>query len=87
MYSATTEQNCSRLREVYKKCQSWALRHSISFALHKYKLIHFTTVSKRHNLQASIDIRGSTKELSKSVRVLGVWLNLKLKWSAHVKVA
>ena len=41
---------------------------------------------KRHNLQALIRV-GSIKKLpSTQVRVLGVWLDLKLKWQAYTQV-
>ncbi|KAF4631705.1 hypothetical protein G7Y89_g6418 [Cudoniella acicularis] len=55
-YSSSTEQNCARLSQVHKKCQGWASRHGITFAPHKYELIHFTTARKKHNLQACVRI-------------------------------
>jgi hypothetical protein len=51
----------------------------MKFAPQKYKLIHFTTATKKHNLQALIRVRGIKKLLSEQVRVLGVWLDPKLK--------
>src|SRR6201995_466661 len=66
-YSASTEQNCTRLSRVHEKCQSWALRHGITFAPDKYELIHFTTARKKHNLQASVRLDSIEKKPTKSV--------------------
>jgi hypothetical protein len=54
----------------------------MKFALKKYKLIYFTR-SKRFNLQAGIQIGETEKAPTKEVRILGIWVDPKLKWSAH----
>jgi hypothetical protein len=51
----------------------------MKFAPQKYKLIHFITATKKHNLQALIKIKKIKKLPSEQVRVLRVWLDLKLK--------
>jgi hypothetical protein len=59
----------------------------MKFAPQKYKLIHFITATKKHNLQASIKVEGIEKLPSEQVRVLEVWLDLKLKWQAYARIA
>ena len=54
----------------------------MKFALMKYKLIYFIR-SKRFNLKASIHLGGIEKAPKLEVRVLGIWVDPKLKWSAH----
>jgi len=53
-YSKSTQQNCQKLEELHTECLEWASRHGISFALDKYKLVHFTRSTRKFDLQASI---------------------------------
>ena len=59
----------------------------MAFAPQKYELIHFTTSKKRHNLKAGIQFGHNEIQPSQSIRILGVWLDPKLKWHAHAKIA
>ena len=86
-YSKSTEQNFATLGQIHERCLDWASRHEIKFAPHKYELIHFTTARKKHNLQATIKVEGTEKLPFTQVKVLGVWLDSKLKWQAHAKTA
>jgi hypothetical protein len=86
VYSKSTEQNCANLSQIHRQCEEWARRHGMQFAPYKYELMHFTIARKKHNLQASIQVGGAEKAPISEVRVLGVWLDPKLKWQAHTKV-
>src|SRR5258708_6309474 len=54
----------------------------MKFAPGKYELIHFTR-RKGFNLQAGIQIGGVEKAPTEEVRILGIWVDPKLRWSAH----
>lgn len=86
IYSLTTEANCATLSRVHKQCLRWAEIHEIIFASHKYELIHISIKIKRHNLAVSINLKDVMQRSEKSVQVLRVWLNSKLRWTSHVKV-
>ena len=55
------------------------------FALQKYKLIHFSRKTKKFNMQASVQIVAIEKTPSQSVRILGMWVDPKLKQTKHQK--
>ena len=56
----------------------------MKFALMKYKLIYFTK-SKRFNPKASIYLEEIEKKPKTEIHILRVWVDPKLKWSAHWK--
>ena len=85
-YSRSTESNCRILEAGHSRCLDWAKRHGMRFAPKKYELIHFTR-SRQFNLGASVRLDGTEKQPSPDIRVLGVWVDIKLRWSAHLREA
>ncbi len=83
-YGRSTESNCRILEAGHARCLDWARRHGMKFAPSKYELIHFTR-SRRFNLQASVHLGDTEKKPSPDIRVLGVWLDTKLRWTAHCR--
>jgi len=86
-YGTTTEGNCQRLRAAFVRCQAWARRHGVAFAQDKFELIHFTRSHTKFNLAANVQLDDITVSPTATVRVLGVWLDTKLRWGPHIKEA
>ena len=85
-FSNTTEQNCRILESLHEKCLLWAHQHGASFAPDKYKLIHFSRHTKHVNLRATIDIQGVRVAPVTKLRVLGIWVDNKLRWGPHIRI-
>jgi hypothetical protein len=85
VYSKSTERNCAKLEELHRECLRWAKKHGMAFAPDKYELIHMTRATRRFNLSASVNLGTETKHPVKEVKVLGVWIDPKLTWSAHAR--
>ena len=86
VWGPTAAGNCHQLEAAHEKCIEWAWRHGATFAPDKYKLIHFTH-RRNADVQEGICISGFDGRPVDSLCMLGVWVDRKLKWSAHVKQA
>jgi hypothetical protein len=84
-YGRSTEGNCRTLERTHSRCLEWARRFGMSFAPAKYELIHFTRHRTKFNLQANLNLGAVIKTPALDIRVLGVWLDAKLQWTAHAR--
>ena len=85
----SARENCQRLEAAHNRCIEWAERHGAVFAPEKYQLIHFTRRRTRRGVEDS-DLTSTVRISEKSIRpetelrVLGVQVDSKLTWKAHV---
>jgi hypothetical protein len=86
VWSPSAKENCRKLTSAHKLCLEWARRHGAVFAPEKYKLIHFTR-RRKADVTACTEIPGFDGKPVPNLPVLGVWVDSKLKWSAHVAEA
>jgi hypothetical protein len=84
-FGKSTEENCRTLQTVHERYLEWARRHGASFAPEKYVLVHFTKARTKHNHTCPLILPTSTIHPSPSARVLGVILDKKLSWQAHLQ--
>jgi len=85
-FGDSAAENCRKLGRVHDRCIAWAKRTGMQPSPQKYELIHF---SKRRTIagetQASLTLPGITIQPKDEVRVLGIWLDPKLRWGAHIR--
>ena len=84
-YSRSTEENCEMLTQAHDSCAQWARRHGSCFAPQKYELIHLSRTPRRFNMAATIDISGNEIAPKPDIRILGVQIDTKLRWGAHLR--
>jgi hypothetical protein len=84
-YSTTTATNCNNLVRTHQHGVEIAQAHGLQFAPDKFKLTHFTR-SKIFDLTQSVQLDNMEVVPEESVRILGLWLDTRLRWKAHEKV-
>jgi len=51
----------------------------------KYDLIHLSDRFSKFNMQIIIQLKKIIKNSDIKIRILKIWIDLQLKWKAHVK--
>jgi hypothetical protein len=84
-YDTSITSNCRALKKTHVICELWARRHDARFASTKYELLHLTRNHRRFDMTITINVKNVIRKSKIIVRVLSVQLDIKLKWSLHVK--
>ena len=82
-FGQTAQENCRTLGRAWAVCEKWSESRGMEFAPGKSELIHFSRT--RNPLADRVQLGNTTKEPTTSTRFLGVWLDRKLTWKAHLK--
>ena len=75
--------NCKQLEDAWGTCERWARSRGMEFAPQKSELMHFTRT--RRAPKASVMLGEMQIQPVESARFLGVWLDRKLRWRAHLE--
>ena len=84
-YGKSTVSNCHTLKLAHEACLRWAQTHGATFAPKKYELLHLIRRPKRFNMKAGVDLGATTTEPKSSIRVLGLYVDGKLRWRPRIK--
>ena len=82
-YNESMKRNCEMLRKTWNKIVEWTKRHGFKFNERKHKLIHFSKISKRYNMNANITLKKHQINASTDFKILKIQLNFKLRWESH----
>ena len=80
-YSESTERNVRNLEKAYRKCLKWASSHGSRFNPKKSELIHF--IGRKRVYKALITLERRIIKPSKSIKLLGAYLDQGLTYRAH----
>jgi hypothetical protein len=74
--------NCEQFEQAWETCSNWFRKYGMKFALEKSELLHFSRAYKA----CLLFVRLSNTAISpvNFARFLGVWLDRKLSWKAHI---
>ncbi|EAQ93180.1 hypothetical protein CHGG_01415 [Chaetomium globosum CBS 148.51] len=78
----TTEGTCGILAEAWGHCAGWAAERGMEFEPAKSELIHFSRA--RAPIEKTLTIEGVELKPVEDARFLGVWLDRKLRYRAHL---
>lgn len=82
-FGKTPEDTARRLEGVWGTCTRWAAMRGVQFEPSKSELLHFT---RAHTAPTTaVRLGTATIQPVESARFLGVWLDRKLTWKAHLK--
>ncbi|EAQ82983.1 hypothetical protein CHGG_10801 [Chaetomium globosum CBS 148.51] len=87
VFGRNPEANVRQLEAAWETCIRWADSRGMKFAPEKSELIHFNKGRRQWTEQVNLaNPRGGTSPVKPegSARFLGVWLDWKLNWKAHL---
>ena len=83
IYNESIKRNYEMLRKIWKKITEWTKRHDFKFNKQKYKLIYFSKISKKYNMNVNITLKKHWISANIDFKILKIQLNFKLKWRSH----
>ena len=85
IYDKSIVKNCTTIKNLHKKFETWARRHECIFAFVKYQLIHLTKNFKKFDMTISINIVNNEINSIFVIKMLDFHIDTALKWDFHVK--